>query len=588
MIKAFLRLDPGLGRTALLLRFGIPLVMVFGALSATRGLRPDMEGAADNGTLLSIFTLCIVMLWTSTIGPLGQGRIRVFEYQLSLPISARKLVGIRLVAQLLPGLALAAALLVGLMWSPLPQSIGSRPGLEALAFGVSWVLCVLSLFAWRPRRPSLGSSRVYLVLAVSGYLILGLALFLPRISLALALPGGFLLGLYLWRRVPETMRPVATAADDGPRRAMGQVSGGSQQLWLARQTVLRPRILVTGAAVFFFAMAAQWGLGGTLFQWPLSVFLISTLFRLSSEILRDFGHLPISRRTLTGWILLPSALVVLVGTGVGFSVEGAWSTWDFRRTVRLHFDSSHPEAESLRKNWNVQVPGELLKFHWGKEPLSISAPGGETVSIEPTPLFWGLPLRLVNPYDVVRNTSAELMAWQLSRAVRDAYGIVVSPATLQAKYLTERGFSGTRFHWDFPEAKARAYPVGRLAVGLTLSVLAWVLALVFFTMERLPPRNRSRWRWRIVGCTVFAGLIVGGLCALYCFSWTHGQIYSTLRRSLDGWAQLRITAHPGWSVALALGVLAATWWLGLRRIGSMEAPTHHPALDTEPWSRAGH
>ena len=178
MITTLLRQDPAMGLGALLMRFFFPLSLI----AAVR-----WEFGPQGPGLLWAFALSTVLLWLATIGPLGQGRIRVFEYQLPLPISARKLVALRLAVHLLPGLGLFA---IALMLMSPSMFIGSRPLLQFAAFCCAWVCFVLCLFAWQPNRPRIDSSWVYALLAILGALILALPFFVPRLALFLTLPSG--------------------------------------------------------------------------------------------------------------------------------------------------------------------------------------------------------------------------------------------------------------------------------------------------------------------------------------------------------------------------------------------------------------
>jgi hypothetical protein len=574
-----LRRDPALGLGSLLVRFALPLFLVVQAWMISDRTSLVQAGGPQHFTLLGAFPIGLAVLWFTTLSPLAQGRIRVFEYQLTLPISARKLVGLRLAAHLFPGLALFAVLLLSLLLAA--PAIGSRLVLQFAAFSSAWLFCVLSLFAWQPHRPRIDSSKVNTLLAGLGTLALALPFFAPRLALLLTLPSAAWLAIHLWRRVPQTMCLENDHLSTVSPQAAAQEQAGSLNLWMARRTIFRPRFLVTAASVLYFTIYAQWRIGGILFQLPLTVYFTGTMFLISARVLRDFGHLPISRRNLAAWILLPPAFIFLVGTFAGHAIGGSWFTWEFRCKVSLSFDQGDEESWLTRRIWHVQVPGELLQFHWGKEPVLIEAPGGETATIEPKALLWGFPLGLVNPYDVELKSSAEFIAWQLSRAIQQAYGIAVSPETLQAKYMRGKSFSPSHFNWDSPSAKARLYPRSQLVVGLVSNALLWTLALAFLAVERLPARDRARWKWRVAARTSLGILVVGLLGAIYSFGLTHGQIHTKLRRTTEGLMGMWITSHPWLSATLSLAALVAIYRLGLRQIERMEVPMTHPVLDAE-------
>ena len=601
MITTLLRQDPAMAYFALVFRFVFPLSFVVITWWATLSSHAQAGGPEDFG-LHPTFTMSAMLLWLATHGPMGQGRIRVFEYQLSLPISARKLVGLRLAVHLLPGLALFAIVLV--LASP-SGSIGSPLDLHAAALCSAWAVSILSLFAWQPNRPRIDSSRVYALLTILGTSVLALPFFAPRLALLLTLPSGAWLVIHLWRRVPQTMCLAedqlssgsppgeSTPGESTPggstpaatRERAGSLAG-SLNVWIARRAIFRPRFLLFAPAAFFFPMSVQWDIGFTLLYLPMTVYFTVALLQSLAGILRDFGHLPISRRTLAAWILLPSAIIFLAGTFAGHTLGGSWSTSELRREVSLSFRPPDKEFWRTRETWHLQVPGELLRFHWGKEPILIEAPWGETATIEPKSLFWGFPLRLINPYDVeLEKNSAEFIAWQFSRAVQDAYGITVAPETLQARFMIE-SMTGKRFRryrlgWDYPDAKARSYPGGRLAVGLCLSTLLWALALLALTAVRLPPRDRARWKWRVAARTTLGVLVVGFLGAIYIFGMTHGQIHAKLRSTMEGPMELWITSHPWVSAILSLAALVAIYRLAMRQIERMESPMPHPVLDAE-------
>ena len=110
---------------------------------------------------------------------------------------------------------------------------------------------------------------------------------------------------------------------------------GSLNRWIARSTLLRPQFLGIAAGVFYFTTSSQWTISSILVQLPLTVLFIDRLFRMSAGILRALGHLPISRRAITAWILLPPAALVLAGTFAGHLLGGSWATWKFRREISL-------------------------------------------------------------------------------------------------------------------------------------------------------------------------------------------------------------------------------------------------------------
>jgi len=587
MIMALLRRDPALGPTALMMRFGLPLAVVIQIWVPSGWSSQPNVGQV---TVIAIAVFSTLMAWIVTLGPASQGRIRVFEYQLALPISARKIVALRLVAHLLPGFVLFAILPISQLANATTMSIGLRAGLQFVAFCTAWAFFVLSLFVWKPNLPRVDSSKVYRLLAVLGAVVLTLPFFVPRLALLITVPGSAWMVIHLWRRVPETMSQdsvVAVAQASAPvgdldreesRKPTHPMRVLSLNSWIARQILLRPQFLVTAASVFYFAMLTQWTLSGMLFQVPMTVFFTGILLNLSSVTLSDFVHLPVSRRLLAAWILLPSVVLLLAGTLVGQALAGDWSTWGFRREVQLSFETGE-ESEKTFRNWNLQVPGELLQFHWGDGPIKVEAPGGEATTIEPKLLFWGLPLRLVNPYDVSPENSADFIAWQLSRAVRDAYGLSVSPEKLRGKAMKGKTFSTYHFQQSYPGANARSYPRGRLAVGLGFSAFLWCSALLLFTLERLPPRRRLQWRGRVAARITFGVLVVVAFCAVYRFDTTHGLIYAKLRRAAEGWMETSMISHP-WSAAAVgiAGIVAIVLW-GVRRIDRVEMPLINSAAD---------
>lgn len=575
--------DPALGNQALLLRIGLPLLTVAaGWRTATASLAAsESEGIAPG--LLAVFAICTAFLWAVTLGPLGQGRVRVFEYQLSLPISARTLVGMRLAAHLLPGLVLYALLIGALVWlDPSSPIIKWQRVVQLVAFASAWTFFALLLFAWRPDRPRIDSSRAYFGFASLGAVALALPFFAPRFSLVLTLGGAVGLASHLWRRVPHTMHlsgALASAHEStASERTATREQPGSLHQWILRRTLFRGRFLILAACAFYFSLSSQWHLGSILFQLPMLVLTTLWLLRISAGILRDVGHLPIRRRTLAAWILLPSVVLLFAGTLAGQLLDGSWSTWDFRRQVRLHFPFDGERGPEL---WNLRVPGELLQLQWGTEPLLVESPAGETAVLEPTPILWGFPLQLLNPYEVQQENSEEFIAWQLSRAFEEAYGISIAPETLRANYLVRKRFNSYHFNKDYPDVEVKTYPMGQLIAGLSLSALLWFLALVLFTAERIPPRNRAQWRGRVAARGILGALALASLTASYAYGIRHDLIHSALRRTLDRWLEAWMTSHPFAGILLGVVALAALYGFAMRQMERLEIPARHPGLDAE-------
>jgi hypothetical protein len=207
----------------------------------------------------------------------------------------------------------------------------------------------------------------------------------------------------------------------------------------------------------------------------------------------------------------------------------------------------------------------------------VTSPSGESATVVPIPLVPGLPLAIVNPYDIDARSSIDFVAWQLSRALRDAYGIEVEPDELRERTLHARdGVVSGSLNWEFfarhPAAHAVPHP-GRAGWVAAVLALIWTFAAWAGTLPNAPaadPARRRRGRLKIR--LLQAGSIGAIAAAMF-------QPFLWIQRGLpsleDAFAARCLEAVGGreWILpAAALALAGLAYRLAVRRIERLEVP----------------
>jgi hypothetical protein len=154
--------------------------------------------------------------------------------------------------------------------------------------------------------------------------------------------------------------------------------------------------------------------GGVERDNPYPFFLYIWIFPLIGQtlvVMHKLDFLPIPRRTLFMYVMLP----VIGSMALGFGV-GQIAAMSQRRNMRQINFCCH----------TIVVPEESWELRKGEPPPVIS-PWGETHAPEAYPLYRGSDTYIYNPYDCGKDSSARFAALQLERAARAVFGISFNP-----------------------------------------------------------------------------------------------------------------------------------------------------------------
>lgn len=514
-------------------------------------------------------------------------RTRVSEHQLSLPVRPRTWVTARILA--LGSLGWLAFLASTVTGTAITDAAWGSALLEAFALMLAWTAWVVGNFAVEPELPRARSlPRLVGVHVVGGALLVTclsapvfggagalVALVIGVAALAKNLPDRMVLDVV--RRARGRGRSESRMADDDRRHPL--------RVWIARRTVLRLPVLVFGVFMLLL-VSVVWGVDTSLLVFAvLMPMWLAAMVSHAAQVLREVGHLPISRRRLAPWVLLPGLLALVFGV-VGASGLRAL---DPSPTGREEVDVIAYDRDDPTRHQTVRVPGHLHRLVFGLAPVRVTAPSGESAVLEPKRLVPGLPLGALNPYGFGPGSSRAFVAWQLSRAVRDAYGYEVDAATIDESYLSVLDgrviapFFATRFREDHGEQALR-WPRSFPFLGMFVALVFWGLSAWVALSPNVPPATERAWlrrkRFRAVAATILFVLLFGSLTTPFLVA-TGGRDHPDLRFVLASWIDSSPLGSPA-LLALALAVAAiGTYRLLERRFLRLEVPPELP----KPWAQ---
>jgi len=463
---------------------------------------------------------------------------RCSRFDMELPIASRELWTAHTAALLLAGfivLAATAATLLLVSWA-----VGVWAGLFppvyefgdlALAVPVVAVL-LLSVALAQSVSPSLervrGGPRVVLAIVagiLAGYLVCLLLAIIPlAVSLVPAavavwllwrtrdtLPGTFVVAPLApdWfgrgaRRGPPSVGDAARAVTLGMTaaewRAATPARGALGRAWallfmVFRSTTKMPVAPIVGLPLLLAAGLVMSGVIGDAVRGDDSI-RFSMLFLISYMLLSFTGlpprklhvvdALPVSRRALFALMFLPYVATVGLGYGAGRLV--ADRVEDRSELVSFIERDGHQFVSAPLRYGAVAMDGTA--------PEAV-APWGESHEVWSTPV-WGDAGPLVHSrFSTPPGSSAEFVAWQISRAVADVYGRDIDPELVRERYLTvdasgEVGLRGGELTLaaDHPKWSVRPFaPV--FPVMMLLVCGLWLLALALY-LRTLRPGFREK------------------------------------------------------------------------------------------------
>lgn len=341
--------------------------------------------------------------------------------------------------------------------------------------------------------------------------------------------------------------------------------------WPMNWIVMPPFVLGGGLLLSgYLPMHAQGGFDDesmrVMHYWLVIYMLLAVLGHFLENLWR-VDHLPISRRRLLLWAVLPNLIALLVGYGVGVGVSG------YQRAN--HDEISLQEFKT--RLW-LDVPIEYLDLTWGSEAPTLTAATGEPVQIHSQRVLPGLPLTAHNTFFLTEDSTAPEVAWQIARAVEMVYGQTIDWREIQARYLTIDAQGrphpvegGLTLRADYPDlAPSYRGPVLPLLIGSLVTIFLLVVGAVFSGLGRGATIRRARF---VFWCTMalLLAIHIGGfgmLIGRWMRDWAlTAAVLVTARRI----AELGPVAI-GLTWAGAVVAVAGAWRLAEGRFRAAEAP----------------
>jgi hypothetical protein len=529
---------------------------------------------------------------------------RCSRLDMTLPVPHRVLWLSRLLALVLSAWILigtAAVTLLARNWLQGFQVVG-RTQVESLLAQLAAVSALAVVLAYLPR-PSLyelprkPANMLYLILVwIVGWGILFLLSGEPPGYALLPVSVAFGLGWWTYRSLlgPFVLVPgrAEAAPGDSGRTAVkprSRVSstGGVAAAVRADRGRLHLTLLRTfyghGSSLLLLALLLALGLGttylgpeGSLYAFWLYILywlLLSALFGLASARLPILDPLPVPRKLLFAYLVLPGLLLALLGhTGAHLvRAEGAirQSLVDYRQ---------HPVVG----DWDVQVPLISWEIGWDGQPPPVEEPyvppWEEPYYPWSVSLFRGLPPVLYSPYHAPQGSPPEWVAAQLSQAVEAVYGTSISAIEIQRRYLLLEADGSTvvqprgvslldHFPGLKPVAWAQTLPLMALLIGLP-----WLLYLALAVRGGYASADAGRRPWGPFLLAGYGLLCIVGAIWSYGVGWTAEwkliALTGILARKLS--ALLPADLWLQWSIVIAL--LAGAYLLAQARFERIETP----------------
>jgi hypothetical protein len=296
-------------------------------------------------------------------------------------------------------------------------------------------------------------------------------------------------------------------------------------------------------------------------DWWMHSFIAYLFVFMAMPVLRDIAHLPLARRTVFPFVLLPS----LVPTAVGFALAESPLLSDVLSKVDK-LVRYPPRGELLVPTW-------LWRLSRGGSPPTVQAPSGESF----TPQAHSRPFGLVawNPYEIGRYSSRSFAEYQAGRAVEDYCGGATWKQRVERAPAVVTSFITVEYPDCEPRWKARQ------AKSLIL-VLFWFLGCWLATIRNRPPPSLTTWRLRKAAEIAVPAILV--LIPSWILKPRFRAADPLSERILDHHFVSAVGHALPHSPVLAWGVVALLFmgacWILRRRLERMEVP---PPIAANRW-----
>jgi len=440
---------------------------------------------------------------------------------------------------------------------------------------------------WRPgmgrlaEEPGWSRHRALVIMISVG--LLGLLVMVPSVFLVVPLVLTGLVAVRVNRILPlamsmsgsETRGAAAASAAAEKWEAVGP-SRRVVVLMLLRTLLKWPvswLAMVPLAALFGLMMSSRdiLGMDEPYLRFMNFFMAVYILFALTGHFVKNLhkvDHLPVDRRTLLRWLVVPITGFFLLGYASGRIMD----TVDPISNEKIVFDNGG-------ESYGLKVSPEYFAFAGSDETPVMTAPWGEAHEAPVEPVFRGLPGVLWKPYATPEGSSLEFVAWQISRAAAAVYGLEIDPDEISARYLkadpdgrvTVRE-SGLTLAADFPDARpGSSGPVFPVLVGGEMFLLMVILTLYFKVFK---PGITIR-KTQVVFWVIMGGLMachIGGYI-FFMLGWTREWVvYGFWLGRIRELGELGPAGYMGAWVGMLL-LVSVAWRWAERSFLAAEAPT---------------
>lgn len=545
----------------------------------------------DTSHWLFVLVQALAVMAAIAVVCIGPARRRCRPWEMGLPLTARTLwrshllsmIGNSLLQIFVFFIAANLLFLLGKLRTEmdLPGVVGTlRLFLPPLVLALSAALVASS---WHPTvmNPGAQPQRVWRVIALTSGLmsvLLAARLFHPAIVL-LPLVFGFALAI----RADRLLRPALKwntkleSFAEGKRTQptiWNQVPATRFQVdltclktlhkWPMAPLVGLPAIvcfgLVLGGLPFSDYNEASFRLINTL----VIVYCMFAFCLKFVENLHRVDHLPVSRRRLLAWVIVPGSMALILGYGVGqyFQARASYEALSFVNEL---------------DDYGLKGPPSMFEITGSANAPTITAPWSEEHAAETVTVFRGLPWSLWKPFSTPPEASRDFVAWQISRVVAQVYSAEISPQEIADRYLvtdetglTTVGPGGLTLVADYPHLqRANGGPVFPVLCGFVIGLWLLMLSLLFGLIR--PSMKLVKMRvifWSMMGAIL--AIHIGGFVLLilrYTQDWV---VFSVIMGTIRRIGQQGVGGHlMVWAVAGLLVWLA--WQLANKKLLRMEA-----------------
>lgn len=422
MIAALVRTDPARRAIPMFILVGLPAGLVLRGIrvAVPGGLDLQFGGAGSGPAMM----LAALSLWAMAISLLLSAGItsRGSVFASGLPVPARTLWIARMLS-IVAAAALPVATMIAVAaieWGPrgvptvhLPTALLGLRLLAALLLPLAVLQAIRpelrSLRSTRGERRRLAGAAVLSLLVVAGPLPAGW-------TLALAFVAALALAVLTYRRLPPAFSLVGREleATPPPSAASTEREGGGRA---GAATRALARVLLNHAAAWFILpvlvlygfqtlLVHQEGSDALLLLLLPTIWIPFVALHSMSRV-GPLDPLPIPRRRLFRWCVLPAVAAYLVGLAI------------YTPIARLL-----PETLALvrlQRN-GLRTPSEFWEFAPGGRPPSIVAPWGEAHLPRARALLPGLETAIYFPFEAPADASPRYFAWQARRALAAVHG----------------------------------------------------------------------------------------------------------------------------------------------------------------------